>query len=43
LPQTIKDFGKDAQYGSPDLNWFGGTSISAPMPNPEFSGHYRAF
>ncbi|MGA9390481.1 MAG: hypothetical protein WBV69_08555 [Candidatus Sulfotelmatobacter sp.] len=38
LPQTIKDFGKDAQYGSPDLSWYGGTSISAPMPNPEFSG-----
>ena len=37
-PQTIKDFGKDAQYGSPDLSWYGGTSISAPMPNPEFSG-----
>ena len=37
LPQTIEDFGKDAQYGSPDLSWYGGTSISAPMPNPEFS------
>jgi hypothetical protein len=37
-PQTIKDFGKDAQYGSPDLSRYGGTSISAPMPNPEFSG-----
>jgi hypothetical protein len=38
LPQTIEDFGKDAEYGSPDLSWYGGTSISAPMKNPEFSG-----
>jgi hypothetical protein len=36
-PQTIEDFGKDAQYGRPDLSWYGGTSISAPMPNPEFA------
>jgi hypothetical protein len=36
-PQTIKDFGKDAQYGSPDLSWYGGTSVSGPMPNPEFT------
>ncbi len=36
-PQTIKDFGKDAQYGSPDLSWYGGTSASAPLPNPEFT------
>ncbi|MGA3153777.1 MAG: hypothetical protein ACLPN6_14420 [Streptosporangiaceae bacterium] len=38
LPQTIENFGKDAQYGAPDLSWYGGTSISAPMTNPEFSG-----
>jgi hypothetical protein len=37
-PQTIEDFDKDAQYGSPDLSWYGGTSASAPRPNPEFSG-----
>jgi len=42
-PQTIRDFGKDAQYGSPDLSWYGGTSISAPMPNPEFSGQCGTF
>jgi hypothetical protein len=38
LPQTTEDFGKDAEYGSPDLSWYGGTSISATMRNPEFSG-----
>jgi hypothetical protein len=38
LPNTFKTFGKDAQYGSPDLSWYGGTSISAPMANPQFSG-----
>jgi hypothetical protein len=38
LPQTVENFGGDAEYGSPDLSWYGGTSISAPMPNPEFSG-----
>src|ERR1700733_3365889 len=42
-PQTIEDFGKDAQYGSPDLSWYGGTSISAPRPNPEFSGRCGTF
>jgi hypothetical protein len=42
-PQTIRDFGGDAEYGSPDLSWYGGTSISAPMPNPEFSGKCGAF
>jgi hypothetical protein len=41
-PQTIEDFGQDAQYGSPDLSWYGGTSISAPRPNPEFSGRCGA-
>jgi hypothetical protein len=38
LPSTMADFGKDAQYGAPDLSWYGGTNISAPMTNPEFSG-----
>jgi hypothetical protein len=38
LPNTVKDFGKDAQYGTPDVARFGGTLISAPAPNPEFSG-----
>jgi hypothetical protein len=35
---TLTDFGRTAQYGRSDLTWFGGTLISAPRPNPEFSG-----
>jgi hypothetical protein len=38
LPNTSQTFGKDAQYGTPDLAIFGGTSTSAVMPNPEFRG-----
>jgi hypothetical protein len=38
LPSTIENFGKDAQYGAPDLSWYGGTSISAVEPNPQISG-----
>jgi len=38
LPNTVNDLGKDAQYGTPDVARFGGTIISAPAPNPEFSG-----
>ena len=37
LPATTQDFGKDAEYGTPDVARYGGTIISAPMPNPEFS------
>jgi hypothetical protein len=37
LPNTIATFGKDAQYGTPDVARFGGTIISAPMPNPQFT------
>jgi hypothetical protein len=37
LPNTIENFGKDAQYGHPDLSWYGGTNISAVRPNPEFT------
>jgi hypothetical protein len=33
---TRRTFGKDAQYGTPDIARFGGTIISAPMRNPEF-------
>jgi hypothetical protein len=40
-PNTIKDFGKDAQYGTPDVAIFGGTIISAPVPNPQSSGGCR--
>jgi hypothetical protein len=41
LPNTIRTFGQDAQYGAPDLSWYGGTNISAPMSNPQFSGGCR--
>ena len=37
-PNTIKDFGRDAQYGAPNLNRYGGTLISPVMKNPQFSG-----
>ena len=38
LPTTIRTFGKDAQYGTPNLARFGGTIISAVQPNPQFTG-----
>jgi hypothetical protein len=41
LPTTIKTFGEDAQYGAPDLSWYGGTNISQVMANPQFSGACR--
>ena len=41
LPQDQQDFGKDAQYGTPDVACYGGTLISAPRPNPEFSGRCK--
>ena len=40
---TTQNFGQQAQYGAPNLARFGGTSISAPAANPEFSGHCPAF
>jgi hypothetical protein len=36
-PKTVTDFGKDAQYGTPDVARYGGTIISATLPNPEFA------
>ena len=42
LPNTIANFGKDAQYGTPDVARYAGTVISAPAPNPEFSGGCRS-
>ena len=42
LPTTIKTFGGDAQYGTPDLSWYGGTNISPVMANPQFSGRCAA-
>jgi hypothetical protein len=38
LPTTTQDFGQAAQYGSPDVARYGGTSASKPMPNPQFTG-----
>ena len=38
LPNTINNFGTDAQYGTPDVARYGGTIISAVQPNPEFAG-----
>ena len=35
---TTQNFGKDAQYGQPDLAIFGGTSTSPVQANPQFSG-----
>jgi len=37
-PLTGNDFGKDAQYGTPNIARYGGTIISAPQANPEFAG-----
>jgi hypothetical protein len=34
----VEDFGKDTQYGTPDVARYGGTIISAVQPNPEFAG-----
>jgi len=38
LPTTIRTFGKDAQYGTPNVARFAGTIISAVQPNPQFTG-----
>ena len=38
LPNTVKTFGKDAEYGTPNVARFAGTSTSAVQANPEFSG-----
>jgi hypothetical protein len=37
-PITVRDFGKDAEYGVPDVARFGGTLTSAVIPNPQFTG-----
>ena len=43
LPNTVKNFGGDAQYGTPDVARYGGTIISAPMRNPAISGRCRGY
>jgi len=40
--KTVLDFGKAAQYGTPDLARFGGTATSQVFPNPQFNGSCRA-
>ena len=40
---TTRDFGKDAEYGSPDTARYGGTVISAPRSNPEFDKSCPSF
>jgi hypothetical protein len=44
LPGVTKQtFGKDAQYGAPDLAVFGGTSISKVFRNPAVNGNCPSF
>jgi hypothetical protein len=35
---TTQSFGMTAEYGTPDLARYGGTSTSPPIANPQFSG-----
>jgi hypothetical protein len=35
---TVLDFGKQAQYGTPELTRFAGNAISQTFPNPQFNG-----
>jgi hypothetical protein len=37
LPNTARNFGGDAEYGSADLSRYAGTIISNPMPNPAYA------
>jgi hypothetical protein len=39
---TTQTFGKDAEYGTPDVARYGGTIISPVQPNPEFTGACRS-
>jgi hypothetical protein len=42
VPGVItQDFGKDAQYGTPDLSYYGGTLIRPVQRNPGFSAACR--
>jgi hypothetical protein len=38
IPRTFQTFGKDAQYGVPDVARFAGTNTSPVIANPEGSG-----
>ena len=37
-PNTLRNLGGDAQYGTPNVDRFGGTIISPVLPNPQFTG-----
>ena len=37
LPNTVRFFGGDAEYGTADLSRYAGTVISNPMPNPAYA------
>jgi hypothetical protein len=37
LPNTVETFGKDGEYGTPDVARFAGPSTSAVQANPEIS------
>jgi hypothetical protein len=39
---TVLDFGKQAEYGSPEVTRFAGNSISQTFPNPQFNGSCHA-
>jgi hypothetical protein len=34
LTHGVNSFGKDAQYGTPNLPWFFGTASGGPQANP---------
>ncbi|HEY6278118.1 MAG TPA: hypothetical protein VIX86_17505 [Streptosporangiaceae bacterium] len=36
---TTNNFGKDVQYGTPDVARYAGTLTSAVLPNPQFTGN----
>ncbi len=36
-PTTLADFGRDGQYGVPDVARYGGTLTSQPLANPQFT------
>jgi hypothetical protein len=40
---TKRTFGKDAEYGHPDVARFGGTNISAVRSNPAFGRNCAKF
>jgi hypothetical protein len=40
-PNTVLDFGRDAQYGTPNVARYGGTLTSAVIPNPQFNGRCK--